>query len=1331
MRDSCKVSSEKIKNNNFDLTPKSINSFFDEIMVYFQKKHGAHKANLFGSVKYMNPKPIIEALTILVTKCNNEFNLVNLPVLTKIFGFLLHPNTPEVVRMPSFQIFLNILSKVNIETYDFLRQAIILLVPYSRFAQGEEIAVFDKEILSLGFPIEIAENKIGDVNDCLNNLKALLDWINGHWPNNPESVCNFLFYYVFSIVYQNISKSSKYPGIPFGFKKPVFLLHLQIVTFFEGVLDSKLDMLPFFSTIEKMSFTLSVLFLNVNPEYKSVDQSVFSVINRILLLSDVCQLMKLTSKDLYVSIADKMCTIIKRYYDERKETQISAAFQDFILAYFNSHLELFGEEDLLSRIELLFDLVSDQPKMSVFIFLQFFHFLISKKILNGNTMKFVSVIVLKYYFLSAAAAKYSQFFALLSFTKVFNVELDEDFMAKCEEYYNNKHRVQISNNFDFVVKEIKFIVDFPQDLVLKKLPCFWGPFLEHESLFEGIDISPIKLKEYSDEEFYQMAEDFLETFMIYMQFDNDDHKELYFGIIIEYYFVLSKLMCYPPNVDINMIDGIPLITKRLFDPILECKNSKISISAFNILISFILHPELSSALDSNILHKWYVCILDNLLSRDQQVITSAKKAYYETFKLQFTGFTSLIPTVLSILEMDIVSLTENDIDFISSIVVYKDGYSLPESIQSELLSRINDNVSRYNEKAVKIIKEKSTETRSRVLKYFQSLCQKSTKGKIDWEQLSRCFIPYLSDELSLSSPSMNNLECIFSVFEPAKLLGSDNGFIIIHSILPYSFLIQKHCPILLESRMQIIINSLTTNANVCSSSNLLSVITSISYILIYNYSIFHKSQIFKDFVLFLSSIMGKPESDFPITIQKLTIPYVKSLLELIGCYFGAYPYVHSVNSPLTMSIPQSTVERNSPYFTRTGSVYQFNTKDQLSIQCQLNAQRSIWKFNPINSQFFQKSSIKGFGISAKNVDPISIKSVASDQQNTFGSSFSKIIDTFADKPNISNELHMSNESYQEFIKTIEVNQIDPNVSTNSPLVFNPKTSFSSNRPALMLSTGAITIESPYYTRELSAETSGSTLEKIYKTNHRYPMRFSVLYSGSKKGDMNSIISSKLNDVSNHYKEFLYALGWNVHLLDHVGYNAELTNRICESSIYYADLMYEVMFKVPVLFKQDELDKNFVNRKKMISTDQVLILWCENQSEFDISTISSPNTRLCIIIYHFRHTGMFRIDSVFNEALQPNGYTKTSVFVRKEVLAPYVRTLAIVSQIRILQNEYITKNSVYQIGQQLKAIIAQDPVNNSDFHTIVSLSSSELIQNTQTENRKSKPKNTEELFFGSK
>lgn len=154
---------------------------------------------------------------------------------------------------------------------------------------------------------------------------------------------------------------------------------------------------------------------------------------------------------------------------------------------------------------------------------------------------------------------------------------------------------------------------------------------------------------------------------------------------------------------------------------------------------------------------------------------------------------------------------------------------------------------------------------------------------------------------------------------------------------------------------------------------------------------------------------------------------------------------------------------------------------------------------------------------------------------------------------------------------------------------------------------------------------------LFTCTTRESLKIGVLYVKKGQTDQNIILANDWNDVSQEFKSFLRSIGIFVDLSTHLGFNGKLDNTNFSNGryqLYYADDRFEIMYHVAPLIPTDPQNDQQIYKKRHIGNDNVHIIWCENDLDYDPLTITSQFNDAHIIIYPIpalhKECGLFRV-----------------------------------------------------------------------------------------------------------
>ncbi|KAK9718615.1 hypothetical protein K7432_005336 [Basidiobolus ranarum] len=129
-------------------------------------------------------------------------------------------------------------------------------------------------------------------------------------------------------------------------------------------------------------------------------------------------------------------------------------------------------------------------------------------------------------------------------------------------------------------------------------------------------------------------------------------------------------------------------------------------------------------------------------------------------------------------------------------------------------------------------------------------------------------------------------------------------------------------------------------------------------------------------------------------------------------------------------------------------------------------------------------------------------------------------------------------------------------------------------------------------------------------------KFGIGYLGPGQSSEEHMYSTRSEQTSPGFLKFLSFLGETVPLKDWKGYRGGLdviSDNTGKESVYTSWQNYEIMFHVASMLPYDPRDEQFLERKRHLGNDIVLIIFDESEEAFQLSTISSNrNHVICLV-----------------------------------------------------------------------------------------------------------------------
>lgn len=147
------------------------------------------------------------------------------------------------------------------------------------------------------------------------------------------------------------------------------------------------------------------------------------------------------------------------------------------------------------------------------------------------------------------------------------------------------------------------------------------------------------------------------------------------------------------------------------------------------------------------------------------------------------------------------------------------------------------------------------------------------------------------------------------------------------------------------------------------------------------------------------------------------------------------------------------------------------------------------------------------------------------------------------------------------------------------------------------------------------------IRDLDKIQSREVLKIGVIYVAEGQEDQRTIFKNSAG--SQDYTDFLRGLGWDINLKNHKGFFGGLDTYCGNSTPYYANSQYEVIFHSTTRIPTDEIDPQQIQKKRHIGNDIVHVIWSEHKRDYPPSTVTSQFNNAHIIIYPLPN-GLYRV-----------------------------------------------------------------------------------------------------------
>ncbi|KAJ3433697.1 hypothetical protein M0812_22662 [Anaeramoeba flamelloides] len=213
----------------------------------------------------------------------------------------------------------------------------------------------------------------------------------------------------------------------------------------------------------------------------------------------------------------------------------------------------------------------------------------------------------------------------------------------------------------------------------------------------------------------------------------------------------------------------------------------------------------------------------------------------------------------------------------------------------------------------------------------------------------------------------------------------------------------------------------------------------------------------------------------------------------------------------------------------------------------------------------------------------------------------------------------------------------------------------------------------------SNESFFEDLKKLDQTPERNRLSIGIIYIEKGQNRMNNgdgIFDNLNNKVDLEYKNFLKEIGWIVDLKNHDGWDGGLNyKKTGRYTPYYANYSTEIVFHTSTMLDLIKPEK----RKNIIAKNKIIIVWCNDQRNFNPKCIKSKENLVFIIIRpHFTGLNTVSIED-YSGIIHYSGLLMNHCLVGRKILANLVRLTAInylleyLSQKQVFPHPYLRRN----------------------------------------------------------
>ena len=1271
-------------NNNFDDFWRFL---FQHLMNICAKQKSKELKNSRNGIRHKHSKfkNIIEALGKVTSFVQAQhYHDDNFIYINKIFCFFFHPETPDVHRKGMIVQFFKILKTLSASNIADVQEAISLIIPYIYFVEKDspEEEVFTTELFQgKGLqPLNDPSQKIGDKKTCIEDLKFFLNWIIENWDANNEFCVSALNLNILNVIYKKFTDKYEENGsLPkYGFLNgPPEELHDVIISFIKDMYskNEKLNWNPFFKYEHNC-----LLVLDIGREVLSRKKETdFIVILRFFSYILKNEEYFATFKEAKEDILLDMALIFKDYHkiifaNEKTSCNLSD-FESFSELWLNNLFEKMSNEVALKFIETILTYQKDdnaEMNFASFFLMNIYHYLVSRHIWKEDFWNNFSHFIVKDEYYSAITTRYTQFLAVYIFPSLYNIQ--PDLLRKESTSHSvRKKRIKQETPYDFIAENAEDIITKPASYTKENIKAYYEPFAKYDERLVQTSILPLPTD--SINEYIKDSLNFLDMFDFYDKMETFEIQQNAFAPIISFCQIIERFKYVPPSVPINRTVPFSFFYYRLIKAVLMQSNPNIRKMAFEILSLIVNLEEMKKYLSPADLTNWYSSLILVMLSKNEDFRQFGFKQAVKTVLYGFLGSSFLIPVMLSFCINNVFKIDESYISFVSSIPLFDVELKIMNDFLQSILNEVKKHEELYLPNYNDLLNlQQITDYRKFVIENMILKLQETKK----WSLILPAYSALIADEFTRDEPNrdyiIKALNFVISAFEEKSF----EAITITRSLLMYSSKLQELIPneiINLVSKLtDIAINVPPEDTSFCFD-----IIKLTTDVYIQTYPILKIDESYKKFAEFLVTASKKKEyADEVVTLMQ-------NMIDLLTTYYGKYPF------PQTMSFPtyqKTTIGNNldHPIFISSKTILDTSyNADKVQISSQTQSGHFLWNFKEIDDIFYKEQKVSDVSVPLTIKSELLEPSINHQDEKEFVDVFDKLLDEyehyedpqefplddFPDKEAINQSLFSIEE---EFNKTNK-----PNNDTSKQFP-KPKPQATNPIAGSLTACGRYQLNHPENLSIVNIEKDNTSglLQKAHQMNHRLGIKIGVVYASKDCKNQNDILSTTFDKTSPHFQEFLIGLGWPIKLDKHVGYEGGLdikTNG--KSSVFYSDFMNEVMFHVAPLLPTDPTDPQQIYKKRHIGNDHIHIVWCEQENDYDITTITSQFNKAHFVIYPLS-SGLFRVDVHWRKELNAwFGPLRYQVIVNKKALPSLVRSSSIAAMNSFLWCQEATRYSYPQ------------------------------------------------------
>lgn len=1282
-----------------------LGTYFESLLTYLKVHHKPYQGKILKKTKCMSPEKIIKAITKIVTFFNPSI-LENAPleVIAGCFTYLLHADTPEEIRTPCVQLYLNILAAIKPEWQQRMDAANVLIIPFIRYARTSgEINSFKKYTSKPDQEIIVFEKAKGTTKDCENNLIKTFQWINQNWPYDPKSICDFLYKYILSIIYHSIAEKAGYKESQYGFEDSVLEnFHQQTLIFLQQAVESNLDLKPLFAS--DMFMTMSIQILAVTEQYNNTQNALrtLQIYDMILSNKDLLEQLSSVNLNLYLTVPYSAATISTKYLEKDCPESDRKELIDMILKVFISSFNMIysclQDEELYSYLHKFFDKFAPTPRIACYFYSAFVHRLILGRIKKERPWIFLMELARKHEIYAAISCKYAQLMGVFQIPTLLEFEI-EDSISAASSFYSHRFRDPTPEKYDFFLNNAEDIIDHPNILVIQQLKSMWSPLDSFDEVFEGFPLPLPPISSISDDDFEILASNFITPFEIYEDEADQQSKHRLFGPIISFYDTIHLCSHLPSNIQYETTNVFPYSRHRLFTALLHESDPLILRRSMEVLTQIMSLHEVCAKLDADSLTAWYIIIITLLSRKEPELVEVASLAFERSIHYGCKGASMLLQVLISYLESKIIPANDSVIDILSSVPLFSTDQTLIPDIEKDLKQRISSKQELYRENTVQALTKPGKYMQTRHIKVISDLFDAAKDDKNLWDSYLCLVIPLLSDEMTQSKPNTTTIGMIMTALANAIKVQNLNAVNIVRSQLMVIPRMTECAPLQLNHFISTCVDFANEPAAIEGEpswvNNFIEIVTSL---FIYNYEAMRLDPCYPKFIKLLYSLMSNPKKD----ISK----FAASLSKIISLYFGAFPFKNSILYPTSQT---EVMDQENTIATRAGAILQFSTDEKTSnieVVAQTAVGRFEWDFKPISGEFYTKQK-EGEGVTMPQTKstPTQVFNMQTQLEKSAGELIQGFEQDIGEIPLFDIKQEFTDE-YKEYNEKFKQTTIDEKFE-----ILRPHIEMQNRKASIVHGLGFMRANHLHDVKEIPPEQMLIFLHNLQKANYRFHEKYSVICVNPETNDDLSILGIQLEETSSQFQNFVTQLGWNLSSEGYVGPDAAQldSDRTGNNVVFYADFAREVLFHILPSFNQEFSDQGQNFRKMYLHNVNVVIVWLTPGSKFDPPNIASANNLLFIVIHEKSDSPLFTVEFVMRMNFQVNGRSSISYIVRKEQLPDVIRGVCFQAQEQYDRSLPHWKRPITEISETLTEAISQSHSKNSkEYNCISSLMSTSAL-----------------------